>query len=141
MIRLVGIALVIWGLIVQPLMAGMPTKMANGSTSVEVVLDFGVVEHADKNQSHHDHNTHATTEPPCHDETAGSESPSGNCNSGTIDCLNSGICASFCALSGVVLNLKSTFPLERHSTTPFFEIAEHPESGFPSYIYYPPKFF
>lgn len=136
MIRLVGIALVIWGLIVQPLMAGMPVKMANDSTNIEVALDFGAAEDVDKNQSHHEHNIQTTIESSCHDEA--SSDSFDDCN---IDCMSSGMCASSCALSGDVLNLESRFSLDRQNVIPFFVIAERHDSGFPSYIYYPPKFF
>jgi len=141
LIRLVGIVLVIWGLIFQPLMAGMPTNMANDRTVIEVALDSGVANHIGESLSHHEHSIQTAKSLQYHHQVSDNESPTENCDNCDIDCLDTGMCASSCIFGGAGLNLVLNFQLDRQNVMPFSEIPENHHSGIPSYIYNPPRFF
>ena len=133
MIRLIGIVLVVWGLIVQPLMAAMPAPMSDDSSRSLAMVNSGVMAHT---MEHHG----AQEEPskaPCHENTTdpASSEPCDNCD---IDCM-SGICASSCVISGASAVQKSSINLDLFSSTLVAAFSGARPYGLPSRIFHPPK--
>jgi hypothetical protein len=132
MIRLIGIALVIWGLIVQPLMAAMPAPMTDDSSYSAEMVDSGVMAH-----SMSDQDAEEPSKAPCHEKTIDSAS-SESCDNCDIDCMN-GICASSCVISGAAAFQKSSINLDLFSSTLGAASSGARAYGLPSRIFHPPK--
>ena len=68
MIRMVGIALVIWGLIAQPLMAAVPVSTADGNPPIAMSSNADAMPH---NMEHHSSQSSGEmTKAPCHEDVA-----------------------------------------------------------------------
>ncbi len=131
MIRSVGIVMVVWGLIVQPLMAAMLTE---SSQSIAVV-DSGVIEHV---MAHHgDQDVEDSSEASCHDNATDSAT-SESCDNCDMDCMN-GICASSCMMGGAIAFQKSSVNLDLFSTSFVAAFSGARAYGLPSRIFHPPK--
>ncbi len=131
MIRSVGIVMVVWGLIVQPLMAAMLTE---SSQSIAVV-DSGVIEHV---MAHHgDQDAEEQSKALCHEKTTDSAS-SESCDNCDMDCM-SGICASSCVMSGATAFQKSSVNLDLFSSSLVAAPSRARAYGLPSRIFHPPK--
>ena len=135
MIRLIGIALVIWGLIVQPLMAAMPAPMTDESSHSVAMADSGVMAHA---MGHHgDQDVEDSSEASCHDNATDSAT-SESCDNCDMDCIN-GICASSCVISGAAAFQKSSVNLDLFSSSLVAAFSGARAYGLPSRIFHPPK--
>ena len=127
MMRSVGIVMIVWGLIVQPLMAAMLTE---SSQSIAVV-DSGVIEHVI------DQDVEDLLEASCHDNATDSAT-SESCDNCDIDCMN-GICASSCMMGGAIAFQKSSVNLDLFSTSFVAAFSGARAYGLPSRIFHPPK--
>ena len=138
MIRSIGIVLVLWGLIAQPLMAAMPASMADNSPRPHSSMASGFNAVARVMGHHDDQNIEEPSKAPCH-ENAIDDASSEPCNNCDMDCMN-GICASSCVGSGAVAFQKSSVNLDLLGSTlvaAFSGVRAHNE--FPSRIFHPPK--
>lgn len=134
MIRSVGVVLVVWGLIFQPLMAMSPSQIVNNNTHAVVVLDTGMPAHGDVLSPDIATDTGELSTPPCHEERV-DKSSSSNCDN--CDC-KSGICTSHCV--GVVAAIQqSTVTSELKSTSQELALFEMPTLGLPYLLFHPPK--
>ena len=133
MIRLIGIVLVVWGLIAQPLMAAMPVVVTDNDPSSLITADSGVVAHS---MGHHG-NQEESSKAPCH-ENATDPASSESCDNCDIDCMN-GICASSCVISGASAIQKSSINLDLFSSTLVSASSGARAYGLPSRIFHPPK--
>lgn len=118
MIRTIGIALVILGLIAQPLMAAAPNSMPFGETSTSVPMD-------------------QSSQAPCH-ETAAEETAPMPCTDCDSDCAN-GACASACSPSTVAVLNQMLLKFERFSAVRVVNTSGALAQGLPSRIFHPPK--
>ncbi len=135
MIRLIGIAIVVWGLIVQPLMAAMLAPMADDMSHSPIMMDSGVMAH---DMGHHsDQNVEELSKASCH-ENATDDPSSGSCDNCDMDCMN-GICASSCVISGAAAFQKSSINLDLFSSTLGAASSGARAYGLPSRIFHPPK--
>ncbi|WP_390619256.1 hypothetical protein [Maricurvus nonylphenolicus] len=135
MIRLIGIALVIWGLIVQPLMAAMPAPITDESSHSIAMADSGVMAHP---MGHHgSQDAKEQSKAPCHEKTADSAS-SESCDNCDVDCMN-GICGSSCVMSGATAFQKSSVNLDLFSSSLVAASSGARAHGLPSRIFHPPK--
>ena len=135
MIRSISIVLVIWGLIVQPLMAAMPAPMADDSPHSYITSDSSAVAHA---KGHHgDENVEEPSKAPCHENATdvASSEPCDNCE---MDCTN-GICASSCVVSGAAALPNSSVNLDFLSSSSVAAISRARTYRLPSRIFHPPK--
>lgn len=139
MIRLVGIVLVIWGLIVQPLMAGMPTKMAKNSTHIGVALDVGMSVHAEGHVSHHVQKVSEATKAACHEGAIDGGSSSGTCDNCEFSCVSGVACVSLCVLSGAAVNRELMVVPESQITIVISAKTTRFGFDFFSRIYHPPR--
>jgi hypothetical protein len=131
MIRMYGIALMIVGLIVQPLMAAMPVCETSLSMSVH---------HSVLNVDRSDQVTTRGDEPsqaPCHDIAADQVAPM-PCNDCDSDCAN-GACASASSLSALAVIIPSLLKFERLSAVRVNSASGELVHGLPSRIFHPPK--
>ncbi len=128
MIRYVGIVLVIWGLIVQPLMAAMSVPITDGSFHSVELMGSGVMGH------HGDQDTDEQSKTPCLEKTIDSES----CNNCDTDCMD-GICASSCVINGAAALQKSSVNLDLFSSSLVAASSGARAYGLPSRIFHPPK--
>lgn len=136
MIRSVGVVLVVWGLIFQPLMAVLPTQIVNNNTHAVMVSDTGMSSHGNILSPDIAKDTGGLSKPPCHEESV-DKSYSRHCDN--CDCKN-GFCTSHCVGVGVVAAIQeSAVTFELKSTTQKLALFEAPIIG-PSYhIFHPPK--
>ena len=134
MIRSVGVFLVIWGLIVQPLMAGMSAPMADNSPHSSIASDSGGVAHAMRRHDDKMSNNHRAT---CHENAADdvSSEPCDNCGMG---CMN-GTCASCCAVIGAAVIWDSSVNLDLLSSSFVAVFTGARAHRLPSRIFHPPK--
>lgn len=135
MIRSIGIVLVIWGLIVQPLMAATPSPVAGGSPHFLVASDSGVEAHA--MEHHGDQDVEEPSKAPCH-KNATDDASSESCDHCNNDCMN-GICASSCVISGAAAFQQSSVNLDLLSSTSVAASSGARAYGLPSRIFHPPK--
>lgn len=132
MIRLVGIALVVWGLIVQPLMAAMPAPLMDDSSHSAEMVDSGVMAHA---KGHHgDQDVEELSKAPCHEKTSDSVS----CDNCDKDC-SKGVCASSCVMGGVAAFQKTLVYLGLLGSTSVAASSGARTYGLPSRIFHPPR--
>jgi hypothetical protein len=135
MIRSIGIVLVVWGLIVQPLMAAMPVLMADDSPHFSITSDSGVVAHA---MGHHgDQDVEEPSKASCH-KNATDDASSESCDNCNNDCMN-GICAPSCVISGAATFQQSSVNLDLLSSTSVAVSSGARAYGLPSRIFHPPK--
>ena len=136
MIRSIGIVLIIWGLIVQSLMAAMPAPITDDSSQQSpVIVDSGVMTHV---MGHHGgQGAEESASPPCHENTTDPAS-SESCDNCDMDCMN-GICASSCVISGVAALQKSSVNLDLFSSSLVAVSSGARAYGLPSRIFHPPK--
>lgn len=135
MIRLIGIALIIWGLIAQPLMAAVPAPVTDESSHSIAMADSGVMAHA---MGHHgDQDVEGSSEASCHDNATDSAA-SESCDNCDMDCMN-GICASSCVISGAAAFQKSSVNFDLFSSSLVAAFSEARAYGLPSRIFHPPK--
>jgi hypothetical protein len=137
MIRSIGIVLVIWGLIVQPLMAAMPMTMTDHSTHSTMVSDSSVMDHA---SGHHGtaQNVGEPSKAPCHEKTT-DDTSSGSHNNCVFDC-GTGFCASSCVSGGVATFQNPVINLCLQGSTLASSIRGACTRGLPSRIFHPPKY-
>lgn len=135
MIRLIGIALVIWGLIAQPLMAAMPAPMTGDSSHSAEMVDSGVMAHPMGHYGAQD--AEEQSKAPCHEKTTDSAS-SESCDNCDMDCMN-GICVSSCVMSGAAAFQKSSVNLDLFSSSLVAAFSGARAYGLPSRIFHPPK--
>ena len=131
MIRLVGVVLVIWGLIVQPLMAAMPDMMAHHG--MDAVAAFNADETVHEYSDHHDHKVANKTDEA---QSYGSVTDSESSSETHDDCVDSGDCCGVCTAS---LNHEVIVPCEQQINLPFVSLDDHLVLGILSAIYHPPK--
>lgn len=134
MIRIIGTALVIMGLIVQPLMAAVPDYMPANNTSTSSSMDHG---NQDAGISDHSMNGDQTPQAPCHETDAEKAAPM-SCADCDSDCAN-GACASVCSLGTLMLLNQTSFNFERLSAVRVISPSGALVQALPSRIFHPPK--
>ena len=142
MIRFVSIVIVIWGLVIQPLMAAaMPTKMMTDSTHSSMVVDRVADVDISVYAGNHDGSAQSLGDSPkasCHEKSA-DESSSEHCDKCGDNCAN-GPCATSCVVgSGVAAFQKISINLDLNSNTLVITTIEARIYGLPSRIFHPPK--
>jgi len=136
-IRLVGIVLVIWGLIFQPLVMSMPVKMANHGSDTIVTFNVDPAAHVDEHTSHHGKKAGNETDGAHHQENGSIGDLTSHANDDCEnDCLSAGNCCGVCAAS---LNHQAIKFAELQISTPIVGNAEHLVLGVLSSIFHPPK--
>lgn len=136
MTRLICIVVVLWGLIVQPLMAAMPVSMLdNDGLASHPVLDIDVERGATKHQGDMDIGDGSNA--PCHGDTS-TETPPRHCENCDVDCLN-GVCASSCVTGSVAVLQLLTIKFDLFSCSFESAGAGARTHGLPSRIFHPPK--
>lgn len=134
MVRSIGMLLIIWGLITQPLMAALTEPMTDNS-SLSVVANVDVAGHA---MGHHgDPNVDDSSITPCHDSVA-AEGPTEPCDNCGNDCADVN-CATSCAMSGAVAVQKPLVNIDRLVSVLASVFPEVRAYGTPSRIFHPPK--
>lgn len=133
MSRSMGIVLIIWGLIAQPLMAAMPAPMADDSPHSTIMLNPSVAAPAIEHHGAQEELSKA----PCHENTTDASS-SESCDNCDIDCMN-GICASSCVISGAAAFQKSLVNFDLLSSSLTAASSGARAYGLPSRIFHPPK--
>jgi len=135
MIRSIGIVLVIWGLIVQPLMAAMPETLTDDTAPYSMAVDADGM--ANANGHHAAQDTGQSSKAPCHEKETDNAS-SESCDNCDSDCMG-GICGTACVISGAAAIQKSVnnFNLDSSITISSFSGAR--AYGLPSRIFHPPK--
>ena len=141
MTRFVSIVIVMWGLLVQPLMAAaMPTKIMGDSDSTHspMVAGVDISVHAD---GHHDNSSLTmkdSSKTTCHEESP-DESSSVRCDNCNDSC-SSGPCASSCATgSSPAAFQKLSANLALNGNTLVVTTTGARIDGLPSRIFHPPK--
>jgi hypothetical protein len=135
MIRIIGIALVILGLIAQPLMAAMPDSIPVSDTSSSMSMD-----HPDLDVGLSDHGTMGSDQSsraPCHEEAVDQTAPM-PCIDCDGNCAN-GACASACSLGTVAVLNQLILRFERLSAVRVVDTSGALVQGLPSRIFHPPK--
>lgn len=140
MIRLVGIVLVIWGLIFQPLMAAMPIKMSDSRMDAIGALKVEKTVNVDAHGSHHVQTVDAEDKAPCHEGTvqggaADNGSANDPCSNSVTDCVAGGACCGFC---GASVSSTVFMGLEPQINAPSDNVSEYLVFGLISRIYHPP---
>lgn len=130
MIRLIGIALVIWGLIAQPLMASMSAPMTDSSSHSSMAADSHPM--PDAMEHHGDSSAADMSNAPCHENSVES---CDNCNT---DCANE-ICTSSCGISGAAAIQKSPINPRLQASALLTDSSRVRISGLPARIFHPPK--
>lgn len=135
MLRMFGIALVILGLVAQPLMAAMPDSMP-----ISDALSVMSMDHSNPDVGRTDHGSMGgdqSPEAPCHETVAKDISPM-PCTDCDSDCV-SGSCASACSFGTVAVLNQSSFKVERPSTVRVVDASGALVQELPSRIFHPPK--
>jgi hypothetical protein len=135
MIRIIGIALVILGLIAQPLMAAMPHSMPTSDTSSSMSMD-----HPNLDAGLSDNVTMVSDQSfqaPCHEEAVDQTAPM-PCIDCDGNCAN-GACASACSLGTVAALNQLILRFERLSAVRVVGTSGALVQGLPSRIFHPPK--
>ena len=131
MIRLIGIALVILGLIAQPLMAAVPVLSMDGDPCTTMSSD---VDSMSRNMEHHNNQSSGEmSKTPCHEDVSDE-----TCNNCEMECMD-GMCGSSCVSSGAAAFQKLSVNLDLFSSS---LVAASPGArayGLPSRIFHPPK--
>lgn len=141
MIRFVSIVIVIWGLVVQPLMAAaMPIKMMEGTTYLPMTADTGML----VDTGGHDGDDFSlavadSSKVSCHGNVPeeGSLARCDNCSEGCA----SGACASSCPVGstpGAFQKMSTSLDLN-NSALVITTTGARSYYGFPSRIFHPPK--
>ena len=134
MLHKIVTALMIWGLILQPLMAAVPGPMLADSSSTAVVVD------RDNNMAaHHAMSDDSASPPPCHEmvDEVPDSMECANCDDGCA----SGACASSCSFSAPTI-LGQTLALTRLAgQSPVRAVATSDAlvQGLLTRIFHPPK--
>ena len=137
MIRLVGIVLVIWGLIFQPLVMSMPVNMNHHGSDAAATFDVDENSHVDEHSNHHAKEVgDKTGEAQSYGRVSDDRTTSEKHDDCASDCANAGNCCGVCTAS---LNHEVIVPSEQQISTPIFGNAEHLVLGILSSIYHPPK--
>ena len=163
MVHYVGIMLVIWGLLAQPLMAALPgdiqvpSPVSASAPNIGAIASVSDLDHTlpvpaatsnplnpnEYGKQAAGHSLTASTMP-CH-QIAKSDSPKprGKCLAGHCDsgCLSASHCASTCSASGTVGAVGSFFKnTMNHAACDMFNTAPEPLlARLPSRIFHPPK--
>ena len=143
MIRFVSIVIVLWGLIVQPLMAAaMPAKMMMDSTHssmvVDMVTDADTPVSVDADHDNHSESPGSTSKAPCHEKSPEASS-SEHCDKCDNNCANSP-CVTSCVMgSGTAVFQATSVNLDLNSRTLVISTTETRSYGLPSRIFHPPK--
>ncbi len=135
MVRIIGIALVILGLLAQPLLAAVPDYTPFNNTSAPAPM-----EHDNEATGKYDHNAmngDQATKPPCH-EAAAEEAAPMSCTDCESDC-TSGACASACSLGTLVLLNESSLNFEHLTAVRVISASGALVQALPSRIFHPPK--
>lgn len=135
MVRIIGIALVIMGLIAQPLMAAVPDSLPLDTTSTLAPMDHSDVDAGKSN--HSTMNGDQTTQTPCH-ETSAEEAAPMSCTDCDTECAN-GPCASACSLGTLVMLNETSLNVEHLSAVRVISTSGALIQALPSRIFHPPK--
>ncbi len=131
MLRLIGIALVIWGLITQPLMAAVPILSTDAKPRTAMSADADAMSH---NMEHHSNQSSGKmSKTPCHENVADK-----TCDHCEAECMD-GMCSSSCVSSGAAAFQKLSVNLDLFSSS---LVAASPGArayGLPFRIFHPPK--
>ena len=135
MVRIIGIALVIMGLIAQPLMAAVPDYIPFNNTSTSASMghgdeDAGISDHSTKNGDQ-------TPQAPCHEAAAEEVAPM-SCTDCDSDCAN-GACTSACSVGTFLMLNEPSLNFGRLSTVRVISASGALVQGLPSRIFHPPK--
>ena len=140
MIRFVSIVIVMWGLIIQPLVAAaMPAKMMTDadSTHSSMVADIDMSAHAN---GHHDNSSPTvedSSKAPCHEKSSDGDS-SEHCDNCDDSCAG-GPCASSCSVGSSAAFQKISANLALNGNTLVTTATGAHSFGLPSRIFHPPK--
>lgn len=135
MFRMFAIAVIIFGLIAQPLMAAMPDSMPNGETSSSLSMHSPNL-HIDTSDQDITVSDQAS-QTPCHQVTDDQTAPisCANCDNG---CTN-GACASACSMGAIAVLIPSLLTFERTSAGRVIAASIALVHRAPSRIFHPPK--
>lgn len=135
MVRIIGIALVILGLVAQPLMAAMPGSMPISDTSSSMSMDHSSpdVDEAGLGSMNGDQSSGA----PCHETIAEDTAPM-PCTDCDSDCAN-GSCTSACSLANLGVLDQSPLKFGLSLTVRVVGTSGALVEGLPSRIFHPPK--
>ncbi len=139
MIRSIGIVLIIWGLIAQPLMAVVPASMVDDNSQSSTAPDANAVANTVPNViGHHDgHDVEERSKAPCHGNDTDDASTE-TCDNCDKDCMN-GACVSSCVINGAPAFHHSSIDLDLLSSPPITAPFGARAYGLPSRIFHPPK--
>ncbi|MCB1688587.1 MAG: hypothetical protein KDI33_08880 [Halioglobus sp.] len=125
MVRFIGIAVLILGLIVQPLRAAVPDSMPVSDASSSMSMD-----HSRPDGAH-------GTMSPCHEMAAEQAAPM-SCPDCDDDCAG-GSCASACSPGTLALLPPTLFNVDSFTAVQVAVAGDAPVQGLPSRIFHPPK--
>lgn len=141
MIRLVSIVIVIWGLVIQPLVAtAIPTNMArdNGSAHLPIIADVTISVHADGQNDDSSLAMENSSKAPCHEKSPEEASPE-HCDNCDDNCAN-GSCSSSCTMgSSPTAFQKISADLGLNSSSLIITTNGAISHRLPSRIFHPPK--
>lgn len=135
MVRIIAIALVILGLVAQPLMAAMPDSMPIGEASslVSKQASNPDIQLTDHESMVDDHSSVA----PCH-ETAVQDTSAKSCTDCDSQCI-SGSCSSACSIGTVAVLNQVNLSFARLSAMRLVGASAALIQKLPSRIFHPPK--
>ena len=127
-------ALMIWGLILQPLSAAMPGQMSADTAESAVAV---MVESEDTMAAHHAMSDSGAPMPPCHEmvEDVPDSMDCSNCN----DECASGACLSSCSMSSPAITAQSLIRLAGHVPVRVVVANDALVPGPLTRIFHPPK--
>ena len=132
MLHRIVIALMIWGLILQPLTAAMPDLMPVDSSSTAVVVDSD-----NTMAAHHAMSDGSGSAPPCHDmvDEVPDSMDCANCDDGCA----SGACASSCSISSPAIIGQALIRVAGHAPARVAATSDVLVQGLLTRIFHPPK--
>jgi len=132
MLHKIVMALMIWGLILQPLSAAVPDLMPADSSSTAVVVDS-----ANSMAAHHSMSDNNASAPPCHDmvDEVPDSMDCADCDDGCA----SGACASSCSVSSPTIVGQALTKLAGQSPVRAIVASDALVPGLLTRIFHPPK--
>tara|TARA_R110002049_G_scaffold308839_2_gene514416 strand:- start:4854 stop:5258 length:405 start_codon:yes stop_codon:yes gene_type:complete len=132
MLHKIVTALMIWGLILQPLVAAVPGPMLADSSSTVVVVDSD-----NTMAAHHAMSDDNASTPPCHEmvDEVPESMDCANCDDGCA----SGACASSCSLSAPAILGQTLTRLAGQSPVRAIATSDALVQGLLTRIFHPPK--
>lgn len=137
MIRFLGIVSVIWGLMIQPLMAAVPAQPGDNGIYSRVVLAASISPHAKLNDKPDQDISESSKTSRCDESMDLSSEHCGDCDSG---CGNSGLCTSSCVVSGVVVIQITALNFSLQNSTRITTNSKALVYRPPSPVFHPPKY-